>query len=271
MANDEMIQQEVSFVGEKISELKHEIAAKMAKGGSQSEEAMAVRLEFLQILIDAFHSEKGVSDRVSVFGRRTGELALEYGASFDDFLKNTSRMRNVIWLSIKEVLIDSDVSVETIFEVARIINPLIDDAVYSFSSAYIESFKKAIQKEHDQFLTLSAPIVPLMEGTAVLPIIGGVDTERAELIMNKAMKEAGQRNITHLFMDLSGTPMVDTMVAYNIFKIIQSLDMVGVKTIIAGIRPEVAQTIISLGIDFSNIQTYSSLKQALSRHKVFAS
>lgn len=269
MTNNDAIRREVRFVGKKIDELKYDIAKKMARDNSEDERAIAIRVEFFEILVDAFHFEEDVMDRVTVYGRKTGDLALEYGAEFDEFLKSTSHMRTTIWLSIKEVLIEENFSVETVFEVVRIINPLLDDAIYSFSTAYIESYKEKIEKEHEQFLKLSAPVVPLIDGVAVLPIIGGIDTERAELLMSTVLSESNQKKLTHLFIDLSGTPDVDAMVAYNIFKIIQSLEVVGVKTVIAGIRPEVAQTMVSLGIDFSRVKTYSTLRQALSRHNVF--
>ncbi|SEQ72387.1 rsbT co-antagonist protein RsbR [Virgibacillus subterraneus] len=264
------IQQEVRFIGMKIDELKYDIAKKMARDGNVDEQAMNVRLEFLQMVVDAFKSQEDVMDQVTTYGRKTGELAIKYGAKMEESLKATSHMRATIWNSIKGILLDKDFSLETAFEVADIVNPLLDQAVYAFSTAYIESYRERIEKAHEDFMKLSAPVVPLIDSVAVLPIIGGVSTERAEQLMNKALSESNKMDLSHLFIDLSGVPLVDTTVAYNIYKIFQSLEMVGVETVIAGIRPEVAHTMVSLGIDFRKIETYSSLQQALSRHKVFS-
>ncbi|MDX1807759.1 MAG: STAS domain-containing protein, partial [Paenisporosarcina sp.] len=90
-----------------------------------------------------------------------------------------------------------------------------------------------------------------------------IDSIRANHILENTLGQSVRLDITTLIMDLSGVPMVDTMVANEIFKIITSLGLLGISTILTGIRPEVAQTSVQLGIDFKEITTYSSLKQAI--------
>jgi rsbT co-antagonist protein RsbR len=87
--------------------------------------------------------------------------------------------------------------------------------------------------------------------------------------MEETLKEAANRKLSHLILDLSAVLIVDTMVADQLFKIISALTLVGVKTILTGIRPGVAQTMVSLGLDFNDLTIKANLQQALSDlHKV---
>lgn len=81
--------------------------------------------------------------------------------------------------------------------------------------------------------------------------------------MDKTLKEAGRLKLKHLVLDLSGVLIVDTMVAQQIFNVLDALKLLGVNSIITGIRPEIAQTVVSLGIDFSQQVTRANLQQAL--------
>ncbi|PAK48030.1 STAS domain-containing protein, partial [Priestia megaterium] len=105
--------------------------------------------------------------------------------------------------------------------------------------------------------------VPITKGIAVLPLVGEVDPERATLLLEETLEKANILQLSHLLFDLSGVMIVDTMVAHQIFKIVEALGLLGVKTILIGIRPEVAQTMIQLGIDFSKITIKANLEQAL--------
>ncbi|MGB8269892.1 MAG: STAS domain-containing protein, partial [Priestia megaterium] len=101
------------------------------------------------------------------------------------------------------------------------------------------------------------------KGIAILPLIGEVDTERATLLLEETLKKANELKLSHLLFDLSGVMIVDTMVAQQIFNIVDALRLLGVKTMLIGIRPEVAQTMVHLGINFSEITVKANLEQAL--------
>jgi rsbT co-antagonist protein RsbR len=114
-------------------------------------------------------------------------------------------------------------------------------------------------------LELSIPIIRVKEDIGVLPLIGDLDTRRAQELMNKALREGTKFNLSYFIIDLSGVPIIDTMVADQIFKVIDALMLTGIKSILTGIRPEIAQTIVHLGIDLNQkgITIFSSLHQAL--------
>ncbi|ASN03538.1 STAS domain-containing protein [Virgibacillus necropolis] len=260
--------EETKLLGIKMEERKYEISREMAENrDNDTEKALEIRAEIIQIIADSFRQDtKTVTDRIIKWGVMTGEQAINYGVALDESLKSTSNIRQILWRNIEEIVFANKVSIETIFEVARKIDPLLDQAVYAYSTAYVKSYKEVLDQAQENFLVLSAPVVPILGGMAVLPIIGGIDTDRADVLLQTALRESAKQDLTHLFIDLSGVAVVDTLVANYIFKIIQSLELVGVQAVLVGIRPEVAQTMVTLGINFSEVKTFSTMQQALSNY-----
>ncbi|MGG1686024.1 STAS domain-containing protein [Pseudalkalibacillus sp. NRS-1564] len=264
---ESIIEQEVQMIGKQLEARKLDIAKGLLKPGADNAEALQLHTELVQLCADAILSGlETTMPRLTKWGRDTGKVAVQYGSELDQSLKNTSEVRQAIWSVVELVTIEANHTVQSVFRVGKIIDNLLDHAVYAYSTAYVESFKNTLSHAQEVFLELSVPVVPILDGVAVLPIVGDIDTHRASLLMETALRESTEKRLTHLFIDLSGVTIVDTMVANNIFNIIYSLELLGVKGILAGIRPEVAQTMIHLGIDFSSIQTHSTLKQALAKH-----
>ena len=110
---------------------------------------------------------------------------------------------------------------------------------------------------------LSAPVIQLQAHTGLLPVVGEVDTQRAKYLLENTLSECTNKGITHLFIDLSGVNIIDTMVAMQIFQLIDALKIVGVKTTLSGVRPEIALTAVNLGLDFKDIKIAGNLSQAL--------
>nr|WP_272885689.1 STAS domain-containing protein [Fictibacillus marinisediminis] len=110
---------------------------------------------------------------------------------------------------------------------------------------------------------LSVPVVPLGDGVGILPMIGDIDTNRAQVLMENALRSSVDLKLDHLILDLSGVPIIDTMVAQKIHQVIQALELIGVKTKISGLRPELALTMTALGVEFNGVTTFSSLHLAL--------
>lgn len=120
-----------------------------------------------------------------------------------------------------------------------------------------------LKSQQEVIYELSAPVIALQNKKGLLPIIGAVDTERARHLLEKTISQCAEKGINHLFIDLSGVIVVDTMVALQIFRLIDALKLIGVKTTLSGIRPEVAMTSIQLGLDFNKLDITGNLAQAL--------
>jgi rsbT co-antagonist protein RsbR len=265
------------FLGEKILEKKYEIAhmvhtnrmtdLKEVKDVNViNEEIIELRATFIsyfgQALMEKADQET-IFDQIVKWAKESGEFASNLGISLSEALENTTYYRKFIWEVLKEEIRNHNIPTDTIFELIAIIDPLLDKAVYVFSLTYVNIHQETLQKAKSAFLELSVPVVPITKGIAILPLIGEVDTERATLLLEETLKKANELKLSHLLFDLSGVMIVDTMVAHQIFKIVDALGLLGVKTILIGIRPEVAQTMIQLGIDFSKITIKANLEQAL--------
>ncbi|MBW8348021.1 STAS domain-containing protein [Bacillus sp. IITD106] len=124
---------------------------------------------------------------------------------------------------------------------------------HKFSMARLEAQQETIKE-------LSTPVIQVGNEKALLPLIGVIDTVRAKMILENTLEIAAQKRIEVLYIDLSGVLVVDTMVAQQIFQLIKALDLLGVKSILSGIRPEVAQTAVQMGIVFQNIEVVSRLE-----------
>ncbi|MBT2637660.1 MULTISPECIES: STAS domain-containing protein [unclassified Bacillus (in: firmicutes)] len=269
---------ELQALGEAIVSRKHEIAKSVHKDryseavlteaqkydlGKIEQQILEIRANFIEIfgqaLIDHEDQEKAF-DKITDWGKETGEYIYKLGASLDEALKDTSYYREHIWRAIKEEA--KDMSASAIFGVLDIIDPLMDHAIYSFSLTFVDAHQKSLENAKTALLELSVPVVPLMPGVGVLPLVGNVDTERAQLLMEETLDQAVKLKLTHLIFDVSGVMIVDTMVADQLFKVINALSLVGVKTIMTGIRPEVAHTMVTLGLNLEGIMVKSNLHQA---------
>ncbi|TFB14591.1 STAS domain-containing protein [Filobacillus milosensis] len=266
------VKQEIELMGKKLEEKKYDIATLLAADPESidDEQAQEIRAQLAGFFADAcLFGVEGQIEKMSEWGMNTGKFAIERGTELNTTLERVSNLRLIIWGEVEKIAKENDFSIESIFELIRRLDPVLDEGIYSFTTAFIENYKTKIQESHDNFLVLSAPVVPLMQGSAVLPVVGNVDTERAEILLDTALKEANNQDLNNLFIDLSGVPVIDTMVASHIYNIVESMELVGTHAILVGIRPEVAQTMVNLGLHFKNIETHSTLNQALVKHKVF--
>ena len=122
---------------------------------------------------------------------------------------------------------------------------------------------KRLKSQQTLINELSAPVIQLQHHTGLLPVVGEIDTQRAKYLLENTLSECTNKGITHLYIDLSGVNMIDTMVAMQIFQLIDALKIVGVKTTLSGVRPEIALTAINLGLDFKDIKIAGNLSQVL--------
>ncbi|WP_329610134.1 STAS domain-containing protein [Pseudalkalibacillus berkeleyi] len=144
---------------------------------------------------------------------------------------------------------------------------------HHFTEDHIDLFKAManllgnvldLESANNKIQTLSVPFVPISDEVAILPIIGDVDEERTDRIMEITLSESVNHNLEYLILDLSGLISIDSNSTVNLLKIGNSLSLLGVKSILTGIRPELALRAIRENSDFENLTVKANLKQALS-------
>lgn len=120
-----------------------------------------------------------------------------------------------------------------------------------------------LRDQQDVVLELSTPVIKVWEQIIVLPLIGSVDSERAQQIMENVLTKISETEATVIIIDITGVPIIDTLVASHLIKTVAAARLLGAGAIITGINPEIAQTLVHLGVDLSNIITKSDLARGI--------
>jgi rsbT co-antagonist protein RsbR len=142
----------------------------------------------------------------------------------------------------------------------------ITDALGMFTvDAYATSREKIISSQAEELLELSTPVVKLWDGVIGVPLVGTLDSARTQVVMEKLLQALVDTGSAHAIIDITGVPAVDTEVAQHLLKTVVAARLMGAECIVSGIRPQIAQTIVALGIEFGDIVTKASLADAL-RH-----
>jgi rsbT co-antagonist protein RsbR len=122
---------------------------------------------------------------------------------------------------------------------------------------------EVIEQQQRIIHELSVPILPLTEKTMVMPLVGTLDSARLGLVQERALEAIERFSSRYLILDITAVPVIDTQVAQGLIQTVQASQLLGAQVILVGIRPEVAQAIISLGINLDNMITLSSLERGV--------
>jgi rsbT co-antagonist protein RsbR len=142
---------------------------------------------------------------------------------------------------------------------------ILDDLGLYTVEAHAKTREEIISAQAEQLLELSTPVVKLWDGVVGVPLVGTLDSARTQVVMEKLLQSLLDQNATHAIVDITGVPSVDTQVAQHLLKTVVAARMMGAECTISGIRPQIAQTIVALGIEFGDITTKATLADAL-RH-----
>ncbi len=123
--------------------------------------------------------------------------------------------------------------------------------------------EELIKRQHEDLMELSTPVIHLWDGILVLPIVGTLDSERSRTMVEQLLGALADSGSSIAIVDISGVPTVDTLVAQHLMKAIDASRLMGAECIVSGIRPEIANTIVNLGLDLSRVKTRSSMSRAL--------
>jgi rsbT co-antagonist protein RsbR len=140
---------------------------------------------------------------------------------------------------------------------------MIDRLAIITIEAFMATREELIARQQQELLELSTPVVKLWEGILALPIIGTLDSARTQVVMESLLQAVVATNSKFAIIDITGVPTVDTLVAQHLLKTITAAGLMGAECIISGIRPQIAQTIVHLGINLEDVITKAKLSDAL--------
>lgn len=140
---------------------------------------------------------------------------------------------------------------------------LLDQLGLYTNEIYLEERQEIIERQQKEMIELSTPVVQLWDRILALPLIGTLDSVRAQMVMENLLEAIVEREAEFAIIDITGVPTVDTLVAQNLLKTAAATKLMGAVCIISGIRPQIAQTIVHLGVDLPDVITKADLQSAL--------
>ena len=215
-------------------------------------------------------------------GVATGDLAQIDGSDWNsvrDFLAKVSRSRAqqgfspsetaTFVLSLKQplfTLLRSELSkdAQALADEIWATTDLLDKLGLFTVETYVKSREGLIQRQQREMMELSTPVVQLWENILALPLIGTLDSERTQVVMESLLQKIVETGALIAIIDITGVPTVDTLVAQHLLKTVAAARLMGADCIISGIRPQIAQTIVHLGVNLSDVTTKASLADAFS-------
>jgi rsbT co-antagonist protein RsbR len=168
-------------------------------------------------------------------------------------------LKEPLFEALRSETADVDQLVATLWSATR----LIDGLGLFTSDAFLRSREEVIRRQQDELIELSTPVVKLWQGVVAVPLIGTLDSARTQVVMENLLERIVETDSAIAIIDITGVPNVDTLVAQHLLKTVTAARLMGADCIISGIRPQIAQTIVHLGLDLSEVVTKSSLADAV--------
>lgn len=140
---------------------------------------------------------------------------------------------------------------------------LVDELALFTTQEYLRTREGVIQRQQQELLELSTPVVKLWDGVLAVPLIGTLDSARTQVVMEALLSEIVATGSSIAILDITGVPTVDTLVAQHLLKTIAAARLMGAEVIISGIRPQIAQTMVHLGVNLQDVTTKATLADAI--------
>jgi rsbT co-antagonist protein RsbR len=170
-----------------------------------------------------------------------------------------SLKRPLFALLQRDLVDDPRLLAEQLWAISEIVDALGMHTIATFQ----KSREEVIRRQQEELLELSTPVVKLWDGVLALPMIGTLDSQRTQVVMESLLQRIVETGSEIAIIDITGVPTVDTLVAQHLLKTVTAIRLMGADCIISGVRPQIAQTIVHLGLDLEGIVTKANLADAL--------
>jgi len=251
-----------------LSEWMRHLAASTGKDSRLSEEKLRGQArEFLSLLQQATQSGD-LNDTSSTHWKEIG--AFLDGLSRERVLQGFSSDQTAMFVfSLKRPLFERlraelAKDPEALAEETWTTTELLDKMGLLTVRAFQRSREEVINRQQEELLELSTPVVKLWDGVLAVPMIGTLDSARTQLVMESLLQRIVEQGAEIAIIDITGVPTVDTLVAQHLLKTVTAIRLMGADCIISGVRPQIAQTIVHLGVDLQGVTTKANLADALS-------
>lgn len=222
--------------------------------------------EFLQLTIAGLENGNGSS--VSAVGWEDVRQFLERLSSSRALLGHDSHQTASFIFALKGPLFgllqrqysaQPEALAQQLWEISELFDNLGMHTIRTFQ----KSRESVIKRQQEELLELSTPVVKLWDGVLALPMIGTLDSQRTQVVMESLLQRIVDTGSEIAIIDITGVPTVDTLVAQHLLKTVTAIRLMGADCIISGVRPQIAQTIVHLGLDLQGVVTKANLADAL--------
>ncbi|MGO1059704.1 STAS domain-containing protein [Planococcus sp. FY231025] len=210
----------------------------------------------------------GQEEELKSFAKQEGIAWATYSLELSFKLEWVQAIRRTLWIFIQKFEeVHSTYSSVGFFQLEQQLNSRVDTFLNAFFINY-STYKDSLIKAHRQLVeNLSVPIIPITPSVSILPLIGSVDSFRTKILEEKVLTEIGISRIQTLIMDMSGIADMEPEVIFDLMKILDGTKMMGCKTVITGLRPDVVRKMIHMDLSFDQkTETLGTLQQALKEY-----
>jgi rsbT co-antagonist protein RsbR len=190
--------------------------------------------------------------------RRLSESRARHGFSANETATFVLSLKQPLFTQLRRVVTDANALADEIWNATILLDAL---GLYTTES-YQKTRDDIIARQQQEMLELSTPVVALWQGILALPLIGTLDSARTQVVMESLLQRIVDTGSLIAILDITGVPTVDTLVAQHLLKTVAAARLMGADCIISGIRPQIAQTIVHLGVDLNSVTTKATLADA---------
>ena len=202
---------------------------------------------------------------LQLFAKQEGIAWATHDLALSFKLEWVQAIRRTLWNFIQQFNKDEQkFTIDRFFKLEKQFNSQLDDFLNTFFMNYSTFKDSLILAQKEMVANLSVPIIPITPSICILPLIGAMDTFRSTILEEKVLEDVNRLHVQTLIIDLSGIASMESIVIEHLMKTIYGTSMMGCRTIITGLRPDVVRQLISLGINFDKeTKTFGTLQQAL--------
>lgn len=231
---------------------------------TEIDRAKVMYMQFIEFLATSINNEDTAApEELISWSRENGDIAAAENQNISDIFVRYPDTRIVFSDYFLKIGVENKLSMENYALLMKRVNHMLDLSINETIFAFERQSNKNIQDAKDIINELAFPVVPIQNGLAILPLIGSIDADRVELLLNKVTPYLVNEEIESLIIDFSGMVTIDAYVAKYIFKIYNVLSLLGINVIFTGISPASAREIINNGINFSNLNIHTNVQQAI--------
>ncbi|MCK6256218.1 STAS domain-containing protein [Fictibacillus sp. KIGAM418] len=220
--------------------------------------------EFFVFLAQSLDCQEGsVPDALLSWSKANGEATARSQLNISQIIIRYPDTRMVFSDFVMRIGMEFGLNTREVVMVIKRVNQMLDLSINETVFAFERYKDSVIQEAQKEIRELSTPIVPIQDGIAILPLIGTIDSNRSDHLLNRVVPKIAPLGVKYLILDFSGIVTIDTEVARHIFTVHSVLALLGIDIAVTGIRPELASRIVNAGIDFTSIKVYGNVKQAI--------